>query len=62
MSFTVRGTRDGVFVEVAMQHNDSYTENIYTFVNNVNTPEGGTHLARPEKCPDKDDQRLRPQE
>ena len=34
------GTRDGVFVEVAMQHNDSYTENIYTFVNNVNTPEG----------------------
>ena len=39
------GTRDGVFVEVAMQHNDSYTENIYTFVNNVNTPEGGTHLA-----------------
>ena len=39
------GTRDGVFVEVAMQHNDSYTETIYTFVNNVNTPEGGTHLA-----------------
>ena len=39
------GTRDGVYVEVAMQHNDSYTENIYTFVNNVNTPEGGTHLA-----------------
>ena len=39
------GPRDGVFVEVAMQHNDSYTENIYTFVNNVNTPEGGTHLA-----------------
>ena len=39
------GTRDKVYVEVAMQHNDSYTENIYTFVNNVNTPEGGTHLA-----------------
>ncbi len=32
-------------MEVAMQHNDSYTENIYSFVNNVNTPEGGTHLA-----------------
>ncbi|HIT65181.1 MAG TPA: DNA topoisomerase (ATP-hydrolyzing) subunit B [Candidatus Ventrimonas merdavium] len=39
------GLRDGVYVEVAMQHNDSYTENIYSFVNNVNTPEGGTHLA-----------------
>ncbi len=39
------GTRDKVYVEVAMQHNDAYTENIYTFVNNVNTPEGGTHLV-----------------
>lgn len=39
------GIRDGVYVEVAMQHNDSYTESIYSFVNNVNTPEGGTHLA-----------------
>ena len=39
------GLRDGVYVEVAMQHNDSYIENIYSFVNNVNTPEGGTHLA-----------------
>jgi len=38
------GTRESVYVEVAMQHNDSYTENIYTFVNNINTPEGGTHL------------------
>ena len=39
------GIREKVYVEVAMQHNDSYTENIYTFVNNINTPEGGTHLA-----------------
>ena len=39
------GIKDKVFVEVAMQHNDSYTENIYTFVNKINTPEGGTHLA-----------------
>ncbi|HKM04573.1 MAG TPA: DNA topoisomerase (ATP-hydrolyzing) subunit B [Lachnospiraceae bacterium] len=39
------GTKDKVYVEVAMQHNDSYTESTYTFVNNINTPEGGTHLA-----------------
>ena len=39
------GTKDGVYVEASMQHNDSYTENIYTFVNNINTPEGGTHLT-----------------
>ena len=43
--FYCEGQRDGVLVEVAMQHNDSYTENIYTFVNNINTPEGGTHLT-----------------
>ncbi|PXV85344.1 DNA gyrase subunit B [Lachnotalea glycerini] len=39
------GTKDNVYVEVAMQHNDSYTESAYSFVNNINTPEGGTHLA-----------------
>lgn len=39
------GTKDKVYVEVAMQHNDSYTESSYSFVNNINTPEGGTHLA-----------------
>ena len=38
------GVKDGVAVEVAMQHNDSYTENSYGFVNNINTPEGGTHI------------------
>ncbi len=37
--------KDKVAVEVAIQHNNSYTENIYTFVNNINTPEGGTHLT-----------------
>ncbi len=38
------GMRNNVYVEVAMQHNDSYTENVYSFVNNITTPEGGTHL------------------
>ena len=39
------GEKDGVVVEVAVQHNDSYTENSYGFVNNINTPEGGTHIV-----------------
>ena len=39
------GMRENVMVEVAMQHNDSYTENSYGFVNNINTPEGGTHIV-----------------
>ncbi len=37
--------RDGIHVEIAMQYNDSYMENIFTFVNNINTLEGGTHLV-----------------
>lgn len=39
------GTKDDVYVEVALQHNDSYNESCYSFVNNITTPEGGTHLA-----------------
>ena len=39
------GMKDDVYVEVAFQHNDAYTENVYSFVNNINTPEGGTHLT-----------------
>ncbi|MDE7284875.1 MAG: DNA topoisomerase (ATP-hydrolyzing) subunit B [Lachnospiraceae bacterium] len=39
------GTKNNVYVEVAMQHNDSYNESVYSFVNNINTPEGGTHLV-----------------
>ena len=38
------GTKDGVAVEIAMQHNDSYSDNTYGFVNNITTPEGGTHV------------------
>ncbi len=42
---TIEKEREGVVVEVAMQYNDSYSENISSFVNNINTLEGGTHLA-----------------
>ncbi|MBR6381601.1 MAG: DNA topoisomerase (ATP-hydrolyzing) subunit B [Lachnospiraceae bacterium] len=38
------GQKNGVYVEVAFQHNDSYNESVFAFVNNINTPEGGTHL------------------
>jgi len=39
------GTVEDVYVEIAFQHNDSYVENVFSFVNNINTPEGGTHLT-----------------
>ncbi|BCJ92436.1 DNA gyrase subunit B [Anaerocolumna cellulosilytica] len=39
------GNKDSVYVEVAMQHNNSFNESCYSFVNNITTPEGGTHLA-----------------
>ena len=39
------GEKNNVLVEVALQHNDSYTENTYGFVNNITTPEGGTHIV-----------------
>ncbi len=38
------GTKNDVYVEIAFQHNDSYNESVFTFVNNISTPEGGTHL------------------
>ncbi len=41
----ITGERDGVLVEIAIQYNESYSEGIFTFVNNINTREGGTHLV-----------------
>ena len=45
MPIYFNGIKDDTVVEIAMQYNDSYMENIYSFVNNINTEEGGTHLA-----------------
>lgn len=43
--FYCEGEKDNTYVEIAFQHNDSYVENIFSFVNNINTAEGGTHLS-----------------
>lgn len=43
--FYCEGERDDIYIEIAFQHNDSYVENVFCFVNNINTIEGGTHLS-----------------
>ena len=42
--------KDNTVVELAMQYTDAYSENIYTFANNINTQEGGTHLSGFKNC------------
>ncbi|MGL6173195.1 MAG: DNA topoisomerase (ATP-hydrolyzing) subunit B [Cellulosilyticaceae bacterium] len=44
-TFYCEGEKEDILVEVAFQHNDSYVENVFSFVNNINTTEGGTHLS-----------------
>ena len=41
----IEGTKDNIVVEIALQYNDGYAENVFSFANNINTPEGGTHLS-----------------
>jgi len=41
----MEGSRDNVIVEIAMQYNTAYNENVHSYVNNINTIEGGTHVA-----------------
>jgi len=43
--FYCEGARDNIYVEIAFQHNDGFIENTYSYVNNINTTDGGTHLA-----------------
>ena len=43
--FEMERLKEGIEMEVAIQYNDSYTENVFSFANNINTSEGGTHLT-----------------
>ena len=55
----LHGTREGVEIEVALQWNEGYAENVYAFANNINTIEGGTHLIGLQGGAHAHDQRLR---